>query len=96
AGLLLGCLAGCSLSVGGGAAASVGRRGTSGGSDCDGFESCDVRYRAAVARAQRCQAEDGDCEQEDNDVIESYRILRRQTLRELDVLRAEASEAADR
>jgi hypothetical protein len=93
--LLLGCLGGCSLSVGGGASARVGRRPGGGRLDCDGFESCDAMYRAAVARAQRCQAEDGDCEQEDSDVVESYQTLRERTLRELDALRAEAREATD-
>ena len=54
-------------------------------------------YRAAVARTPgAAEAGEGDCEQEDNDMLESYRILRRQTLRELDALRAEASEARDR
>lgn len=92
---IIGCLAGCSLSVGAGASGSLGRRSGRAGFDCDGFESCDVIYRAAVARAQRCQAEQDDCEQEDSDVAWSYRALREQTLRELDALRAAAGEAAE-
>jgi hypothetical protein len=91
--MVMGCLASCSLSVGAGASARLGRRSGEGGFDCDDFESCDVLYRTAVARARRCHAEDGDCEQEESDVVESYRILRAQTTRELDVLRAR--EAAD-
>jgi len=95
--MVMGCLASCSLSVGAGASARLGRRPGEGGFDCDDFESCDVLYRTAVARAQRCQAEDGDCEQEESDVVESYRILRAQTARELDALRArEADDAARR
>jgi hypothetical protein len=93
--LTVGCLGGCSLSVGAGASGSLGRRSGHGGFDCDGFESCDIIYRAAVARAQRCQAEQDDCEQEDSDVARSYRALREQTLRELDALRAAAGEAAE-
>jgi hypothetical protein len=93
--LVMGWLVGCSLSVGAGASARVGRRPGDGAAECDGFESCDVIYRAAVARAERCQADDSDCEQQDAEVARSYRMLRAETTRELDALRAAAREAAD-
>jgi hypothetical protein len=92
--LLAGCVGGCSLSVGAGAAARVGRRPGQAGVDCDGFESCDRVYRAALARARQCQAEDGDCEREQADVLDSYELLRERALGELEALRAENAQAA--
>jgi hypothetical protein len=94
--LLVGCVGGCSLSVGAGAAARVGRRPGQAAVDCEGFESCDQLYRAALARARHCQAEDGDCEREEADVVDSYELLRARTLGELEALRAESAQAARR
>lgn len=84
---------GCSLSVGAGAAARVGRRPADPSLYCDGFETCDAVYQRAVARAQRCEA-DSDCESEETDVAASYQELREQTYLELDALRSRAQQAA--
>jgi hypothetical protein len=92
--LLVGCVGGCSLSVGAGAAARVGRRPGQASADCEGFESCDEVYRAALARARQCEAEDGDCDREEADVQDSYELLRERTLGELAALRAENTQAA--
>ncbi|HEX3851900.1 MAG TPA: hypothetical protein VHW01_13095 [Polyangiaceae bacterium] len=85
---------GCSLSVGAGAAARVGRRPADPSLYCDGFETCDVAYQRAVARARRCAAADSDCESEEADVTASYQALREQTYLELDALRSNAQQAA--
>ena len=86
-------VSGCSLSVGAGAEANLGRRTASAGGACDGFESCDAVYRAAARRAARCHQTDMDCDDEEGDVTLSYRLLREQTLRELEELRSEAWQA---
>lgn len=86
-------LPGCSLSVGAGAQANLGRRTPGSGGTCDGFESCDVSYREAARRAIRCHQSDVDCEDEDRAAILSYRVLREQTNRELDELRRQAWQA---
>ena len=83
----------CSLSVGAGAEADLGRRTASPDGACDGFESCDVVYRAAARRAARCRQTDVDCDDEERAVAFSYRALREQTRRELDELRRQAWQA---
>src|SRR5450432_3282283 len=78
-------LSGCSLSVGAGAAARVGGQPGASGPECDGFESCDVLFRQALAQAERCheQGGDADCEREDQDAALSYDVLHEQTELEL-------------
>jgi hypothetical protein len=87
-------LSGCSLSVGAGAAARIGGHPGAAGSECNGFESCDVLYRQALAQAERCheQADNDDCEREDQDLALSYDVLHEQTELELGALRSEAQE----
>ena len=86
-------LSGCSLSVGAGAQANLGRRAPGSAGECDNFESCDAAYRAAARRAAHCHQSDVDCEDEERDVMLSYRALREQTQRELDELRRQAWQA---
>lgn len=87
-------LSGCSLSVGAGAAARVGHQPGASGPECDGFESCDVLYRRALAQAERCheQGDSDDCEREDQEAALSYDVLHEQTELELGALRNEARE----
>jgi hypothetical protein len=87
-------LSGCSFGVGAGAEARLGGRPEMPGPDCDSFESCDLEYRDALARAERCHehGDVDDCDEEDRDAAVSYEMLHEQTQRELDGLRAEAQE----
>ena len=84
----------CSLSAGAGATARVGGERRAAVPDCDNFESCDVVYRQALARAERCHehGDNDDCESEDEAVALSYDALHEQTQLELDALRSEAQE----
>lgn len=92
---------GCSVSVGAGAQASAGKgaRPTAAAvpTSCTGFESCQLIYTDAVARAVSCRAEraerDG-CEAEERLVALSYSTLREQTNRELEALRAQLRDCA--
>ena len=86
-------LSGCSLSVGAGARANVGRRAAGASGTCDSFESCDVSYRAAARRAARCHQSEVDCGDEERAAVLSYRALREQTNRELGELRRQAWQA---
>ena len=86
-------LVGCSLSVGAGAQANLGRHSRSVDMRCSSFESCELPYRAAVAEAARCRAEAGDCQAEEREVRLRYRALYDQTSRELAALRETARQA---
>jgi hypothetical protein len=86
-------LSGCSFGVGAGARARLGDRSQELNAECDNFESCDIAYREALARAERCHQEgEDDCEIEDQDAAASYEALHEQTARELDALRGEAAD----
>ena len=85
---------GCSLSAGAGATARVGGERRAAVADCDDFESCDVVYREALARAERCHehGDSDDCESEDEAAALSYAALREHTQLELEALRTDAQE----
>ena len=91
---------GCSVSVGAGAQATAGkgaRPSVTVPTSCTGFESCQLIYTDAVARAVSCRAERADsdgCEAEERLVALSYSTLRDQTKRELEALRAQVRDCA--
>jgi hypothetical protein len=85
---------GCSLSAGAGATARVGGERRAAVPDCDNFESCDIVYRDALGRAERCHehGDNDDCESEDEAAALSYDALHEQTELELNALRSDAQE----
>lgn len=92
-------VSGCSVSVGAGAQASAGKQAQAvpappAPTACTGFESCQLIYTDAVARAVRCRADHGDCGAEERLVAVSYATLREQTYRELAALRAQVRDCA--
>lgn len=87
-------MSGCSLSVGAGAAARVGSYSVTPDPGCNDFESCDVLYRQALARAESCHehGDNDDCESEDADAAARYYALHQQTELELAALHREVEE----
>jgi hypothetical protein len=85
-------VSGCSISAGAGVGAQLGGRPGMPGSACQGFESCDAAYQDALANAERCHEDGGDCEDEDRNLNATYAELRDQTQMEIAGLRREAAE----
>ena len=85
-------LSGCSLSAGAGVGARLGNRPSTPSAECDGFESCDIAYQEALAGLERCREEGEDCDGVEQNVAQSYGVLREETQRELEALRSAAEQ----